>query len=82
MSKFTENEKRIETAVVGGYKAVESGIVKGYQQIESGIVAGYKKVEDAFVKTFLPPDEKPAEKTSTEKEATAGGDTPNQNEKE
>ncbi|MDR0812981.1 MAG: hypothetical protein LBO63_03115 [Oscillospiraceae bacterium] len=79
MSKLTEAEKKIETAVVGGYKAVENGFVKGYQKIEDGVVAGYKKVEDTFVKAFLPSDEKPAEKNSTEKEATAGDDTPIQN---
>jgi hypothetical protein len=82
VSKFIEAEKKIETAVVGGYQVVESGVVKGYQKIEDGVVAGYKKVEDAFVKTFLPPDENPVEETSTKKETTAGGDTPNQNEKE
>ena len=45
MSKLKEANKKIETAVVGGYK-----------KIEDGVVSGYKKVEDKFIDTFLAED--------------------------
>ena len=53
MSKFQQANKKIETAVVGGYKHVETGVVSGYKKIENGVVSGYKKIEDKFIDTFL-----------------------------
>jgi hypothetical protein len=64
MSKLLQTQKKIETAVVGGYKAVETGVVSGYKAVENGVVSGYKKIEDKFVHTFLTP----AEDTDNEKE--------------
>jgi hypothetical protein len=45
MNKFMEANKKIETAVVGGYKAIEKTVVDGY-----------KKIETRFVDAFLTPD--------------------------
>ena len=42
MSKLKDTNKKIEEAVVGGYK-----------KIEETVVDGYKKVEDKFVDKFL-----------------------------
>lgn len=42
MSNFQQANKKIETAVVGGYK-----------KIENGVVSGYRRIEDKFVETFL-----------------------------
>lgn len=56
MSEFMKTQKKIEKAVVSGYKAIENGVVSGYKAIENGAVSGYKKIEDKFVETFLTPD--------------------------
>ncbi len=56
MSKIKEANKKIETAVVGGYKKIEDGVVSGYKKIEDGVVSGYKKVEDKFIDTFFAED--------------------------
>jgi len=45
MNKFMETNKKIEKAVVTGYKAIEDGVVEGY-----------KKIENKFVESFLTPD--------------------------
>ena len=46
MSSSRKSSKKIEKAVVSGYKAVENGVVNGY-----------KKIEDKFVSTFLTDDD-------------------------
>ncbi len=45
MSKILDANKKMEQAVVGGYKAVEKTVARGY-----------KKIEDKFVDTFLKKD--------------------------
>jgi len=52
--------KKIEKAVVSGYKAIENGVVGGYKKIEDGVVGGYKKIENKFVEAFLTPDDEAA----------------------
>ena len=54
MSNFAKANKKIENAVVNGYKAVEKGAVDGYKAIENGVVGGYKAVEKGFVDAFTP----------------------------
>ena len=56
MNKFMKAQKKIEEAVVSGYKAIENGVVSGYKKMEDGIVGGYKKIEDKFTNAFLTPD--------------------------
>ena len=51
--KLTEANKKMEKAVVNGYKAVENVFVTGYKVIENGVVNGYKKIEKAFTDTFM-----------------------------
>jgi len=68
MNKFMKANKKIEKAVVSGYKAIEDGVVSGYKAIEDGVVGGYKKIENKFVETFLTPDD-----DSSQKEADGGG---------
>lgn len=51
-----EMNKKIETAVTGGYKKIEDSVVSGYKKIEDGVVSGYKKIEDKFIDTFLAED--------------------------
>lgn len=46
MSKIKKANKKIEAAVVGGYK-----------QIEKSVVEGYKNIEDGFIKRFLAEDD-------------------------
>ncbi len=53
MSSLKDVNKKIENAVVGGYKKIEESVVEGYQKIEDGVVAGYKKIEDRFIESFL-----------------------------
>ncbi len=53
MSKLTEVNKKIEEAVVGGYKKIEEGVVEGYKKIETGAVEGLEKVTDKFVDKFF-----------------------------
>ena len=55
MSRLIDANKKIEKAVVSGYKTNENGVVSGYKAIEKGVVKGYKKIEDKFVITFLTP---------------------------
>ena len=57
MNKFMRANKKIEDAVVGGYKAIENGFVSGYKAVEDTFVGGYKRLEDKFVEAFLTPDE-------------------------
>lgn len=61
MNKLIKANKKIEKAVVGGYKAIENGVVSGYKAIEDGVVGGYKKIENKFVEAFLTPDGEPAQ---------------------
>lgn len=65
MSKFTETNKQIESAVVGGYQKIEDTVTGGYRKVEDTVVSGYKKVEDKFIATFL------AEEGETVEEARA-----------
>ena len=60
MNKFMEANKKIEKAVVSGYKNIEGGVVSGYKSIEDGFVDGYKKIENKFVETFLTTDDESA----------------------
>ena len=55
-SAVVSGYKTVEEAVVKGYKAVESGTVKGYKTIESTVVGAYKSIEDSFVDSFLRED--------------------------
>ena len=71
MNKFMKANKKIEKAVVSGYKSIENGVVGGYQKIEDGVVGGYKKMEDKFVDAFLKPD------GADQKKADAGTNNPN-----
>ena len=57
MNKLKNANRKIEKAVVSGYKAIENGVVSGYKAIENGVVKGYKKIEDKFVDTFLTDDD-------------------------
>ncbi|MFT4107040.1 MAG: hypothetical protein QM657_14895 [Lacrimispora sp.] len=57
MNKIMRTQKKIEKAVVGGYKAIENSVVSGYQKIEDTVVTKYKKIENEFVDAFLTPDE-------------------------
>ena len=45
--------KKIEGAVVGGYKKIEKGVVDGYKKIEKGAVEGFEKVSDKFVEKLF-----------------------------
>lgn len=56
MNKFMQTQKKIEKAVVSGYKTIENGVVSGYKKIEDNVVSGYKKIENKFVETFLNDD--------------------------
>ena len=56
MSKFTEANKKIEEAVVGGYKKMETAVVDGYKAIEEGVVGGYQKIENRMVETLFAKD--------------------------
>ena len=53
MSKLTETNQKIQTAVVGGYQKVEDAVVGGYKKVEDTVVSGYQKVENKFIETFL-----------------------------
>lgn len=57
MNKFMKVNKKIEKAVLSGYKAIEDGVVSGYKAIENGAVSNYKKIENKFVESFLTPDD-------------------------
>ena len=46
MNRFMQANKKIETAVVGGYKTIEKTVVDGY-----------KRIEARFVEAFLTPNE-------------------------
>ena len=62
MSRFIEVNRKIEKAVISGYKAVENGVVSGYKAIENGVVSGYRAVENGIVKTFVPKENGSPEK--------------------
>jgi len=64
MNKIMETEKKIENAVVGGYKAVENAFV-----------GGYKKIEKGFVDAFLTPDDEKQSGSGADKKATNPGET-------
>ena len=49
MEKLNEVNKKIEEAVVGGYKKIENGVVDGYKKIEEAAVESYKKLDDKFI---------------------------------
>lgn len=57
MNRLMKRQKKIEKAVVSGYKAIETGVVTGYQKIEDGVTGTYKKIEKKFVDAFLTPGE-------------------------
>ncbi len=42
MNKLMEANKKMEKAVVSGYKAIEDGVVGTYQKVEDGVVGGYE----------------------------------------
>jgi len=46
VNRFMQANKKIETAVVGGYKTIEKTVVDGY-----------KRIEARFVEAFLTPNE-------------------------
>ncbi|MEM5767476.1 MAG: hypothetical protein AAGU32_04210, partial [Bacillota bacterium] len=74
MNKFMKVNKKIEKAVVSGYKAIEEGVVGTYQKVEDGVVSSYRKIEDKFVEAFLTPDDADQEKVdaSTSDQNDAG----------
>lgn len=49
MSKLADTNKKIEDAVVKGYKGIENAVVGGYKKIEEGVVDGFNKVSDTFI---------------------------------
>lgn len=55
-SKLVQVNKKIEEAVVGGYRKIEQTVVGGYQSIENTVVGGYQKIEDGFVDRYLTRD--------------------------
>ena len=63
MNKFMETNKKIEKAVVGGYKAVEDAFV-----------GGYKKIENKFVDAFLTPDEPTQDEAKVNAEVLESGE--------
>lgn len=65
MNKFMKVNKKIEKAVVSGYKAIEDGVVGTYQKVDDSVVGSYKKIEDKFVEAFLIPDDADQEKADT-----------------
>ena len=56
MKKFRDVNRKIEKAVVSGYKTVEKTVVNSYKAIENSVVNGYKKIEKMFVEAFLTDD--------------------------
>ena len=52
MGRLIEANRKIEQAVVTGYKAIENGVVSGYKGIEDSVVRGYKKIEKVFADAF------------------------------
>ncbi len=55
-SKLVQVNKKIEEAVVGGYRKIEQTVVGGYQSIENAVVGRYQKIEDGFVDRYLTRD--------------------------
>ena len=47
-----DKTKKIEKAVVCGYKAIESCVVSGYKAIEDSVVGRYKTMENKCVEAF------------------------------
>ena len=66
MNKFMEANKRIENAVVGGYKTMENSVLSGYQAVEDTFVGGYKRIENKFVEAFLSPDKPSGDEAPTD----------------
>jgi hypothetical protein len=66
VNRFLEANKKIEKAVVTGYKAIESGVVSGYKAIEGGAVSGYKAIERKFADAFLTPDDSNHDEATTD----------------
>ena len=64
MNKLSKANKKIEKAVVSGYKTIENGVVSGYKAVEDGVVNGYRKIEKKFVESFLTSDSKPDSRTA------------------
>jgi len=56
MKKFKDVNRKIEKAVVSGYKTVEKAVINSYKAIENSVVNGYKKIEKKFVEAFLTDD--------------------------
>ncbi len=54
--KAADHAKRMENAVVGGYKKVEDAVVGGYKKVETAVVGSYQRIEDAFVEKYLTRD--------------------------
>lgn len=77
MSKFREANKKIESAVVGGYKKIEDAVVGGYKKIEYSAVSGYKKIEDRFIDTFLAEDGETTEEARARITGSAQSDEEN-----
>lgn len=55
-SKLVQVNKKIEEAVIGGYRKIEQTVVGGYQSIENAVVGRYQKIEDGFVDRYLTRD--------------------------
>ena len=77
MERFMEANKKIEEAVVAGYKVIENGVVTGYKAIENGVVTGYKRIERWFTETFhiTNPNQSP-QQTNSPDENTASESLP------
>lgn len=73
MRKLADVNKRIEEAVVGGYKKIEDGVVSGYKKIEDGAVNGYKKVEDWFIENFFTGEMESVEEAKARMKQAAAG---------
>lgn len=72
MATLKEANKKIENAVVDGYRKIEDGVVGGYRKIEDGVVSGYKKVEDKFIDAFLAEDGESVEEARARITGNAG----------
>jgi len=56
MKKFRDVNRKIEKAVISGYKTIEKTVVNSYKAIENGVVNSYKKIEKKFIEAFLTDD--------------------------
>ena len=48
-----EEQKKIEQAVVSGYRKIEDGVVGGYKKLERGVVEGFGTVTDKCVEVLF-----------------------------